>query len=1359
MLIKEYRIPMPLSVEEYKIAQLYMIQKKSRKESEGEGSGVEILVNEPYTNEQSDGNIASGQYTYKVYHIGKHLPSWFRSIVPQTAQRVDEEAWNAYPYTKTRYTCPFMEKFFIEIETRYFDDPGIQDNVFNLSPQELKERTIEMIDIVNDSLSSTESNPAEDPTRYVSVKTKRGPLNKDWLKVCTKDWQKSHSSPVTKYKKSIMCAYKLCRIDFRYWGMQSKVEKFINDIALRKTMITAHQQAWCWQDEWIGLDMEAIRKLEGETQKILAMKMNQNITSSPLSNLNNSPNKNDINQNMKCLNSSCNVVDFKRTSRDSISSNFNSNLFKHRQKSINQISSNKGLASTTSLLELLGKDTKEFDDEDDYLSPEIESKEDKSFDENEENDDESLAIYFDAMDNSNHSIGDNKSISTKDDINDGKSTFSPSYLFLVVHGGNFLDNLNDENGMDMRNNDINTFKTTLLKAISDNYNDEVLNKVGFESVILPDIYSQTLNCLIESRPNGFLRALLNANTNSSTNNISQTNNDFKSSEVYDDIEYGIPLSALPLLTCSPILLGYTFYLNNIINPCLKLICQAYERHLLANPYFNGQVVIVSDMVGSILIFDTLISVSSDIRQTSTGLCPPHIDHFFTFGSPLGLVLLQRRIYRANQTKSFDPMHIKNAYNDMDHLYRTNINDIENKNDKINTRNNIDIDNNKNQNCEMISALETNLFDRNGWMIIPQSLRSVGQLYNIFYESDPYAFRLEPFMCPVFGCIPPHCADDFSFSSTPSLFNILNDHVNECQLYKCVQTNYKLFDNYFATIERSQESHPNFLYKSSSNILDKCDEITSYLTGHWWGRHRVDYVLRKCPPTLNAGQFPMSVLPHIFHAGYWQSRHASLFIAERVLYALSGKFARQAVRKERAKEQFSAPGIGYDTSPGYKSDKRPVMGWISGSKDSKAGPIKFKETWNRTKTSLVQNRNISSNHRANDIILNDSMPQSLIARFSYGPLDVLTLGGKKVDIYHKPDEILNRIYYNQKDSTKDYNNQIEQADWKYIGSSYTEQNGKLVYNIVSDKRLRDGIHKIKMVLSSSSSSATNFKGSQLRSHLQDIEETEERATLTLAVLHFTTALAVFSIDGAFAANISLTGSDARSRMGSAELARFWVQTCGLLPLYLSARPDLQLNGVVDWLAREKFPRGLVRFTTLDTSPVISLLKDKAAYLKHLVHEVGLTIFVAYGSSKDIPTYCSLNIPPERIYSITKVPKRYQGEATYLSEGYSAHLQQLKVEQKIIPNVQSKLYIDDNIITQWDLNRNSFKLPKTTKKCMSEKYSGKNNIYEDDKTRNNSTLPNIKSTISDDKLPNEYLSSNNLSNHRERKYSLSRLFKKF
>ena len=48
----------------------YLFQKKSREESHGAGSGVEIIENQPY----KEGPGGNGQYTYKIYHIGSHLP-------------------------------------------------------------------------------------------------------------------------------------------------------------------------------------------------------------------------------------------------------------------------------------------------------------------------------------------------------------------------------------------------------------------------------------------------------------------------------------------------------------------------------------------------------------------------------------------------------------------------------------------------------------------------------------------------------------------------------------------------------------------------------------------------------------------------------------------------------------------------------------------------------------------------------------------------------------------------------------------------------------------------------------------------------------------------------------------------------------------------------------------------------------------------------------------------------------------------------------------------------------------------------------------------------------------------------------
>lgn len=44
-------------------------------------------------------------------------------------------------------------------------------------------------------------------------------------------------------------------------------------VGLRKVMLRAHRQAWCWQDEWIDLTMDDIRRLEEETALMLAQKM------------------------------------------------------------------------------------------------------------------------------------------------------------------------------------------------------------------------------------------------------------------------------------------------------------------------------------------------------------------------------------------------------------------------------------------------------------------------------------------------------------------------------------------------------------------------------------------------------------------------------------------------------------------------------------------------------------------------------------------------------------------------------------------------------------------------------------------------------------------------------------------------------------------------------------------------------------------------------------------------------------------------------------------------------------------------------------------------------------------------------
>lgn len=94
MLIKEFRITMPVSVAEYQIAQLFSVAEASIRETGG-GEGVEVLKNEPFEGKQDlfDGRYTRGQYTYKVYHLASKIPALVKLILPKGMLEVYEEAW------------------------------------------------------------------------------------------------------------------------------------------------------------------------------------------------------------------------------------------------------------------------------------------------------------------------------------------------------------------------------------------------------------------------------------------------------------------------------------------------------------------------------------------------------------------------------------------------------------------------------------------------------------------------------------------------------------------------------------------------------------------------------------------------------------------------------------------------------------------------------------------------------------------------------------------------------------------------------------------------------------------------------------------------------------------------------------------------------------------------------------------------------------------------------------------------------------------------------------------------------------------------------------------------------------------
>merc|ERR1712232_157983 len=242
MKLIEYRVPMPITCEEYRIGQLYAVAKASNQETT-DSQGVEVLVNEPY---EKDGE--KGQYTHKIYYLGNKVPGWVAAI----ALKIEEKAWNAFPHCRTELTNPFMgARFTYTVDTYHFDnDRGEQENAHNLDKAQLKLRTVKTLDLVDPIPDSP------DPTTFVSEKTGKGKLEKGWIQ----------KEPV------VMCAYKLITVDFKYFGIQNKMENFI--LSFQDNIIAKfHRQLFCWIDEWFGMSMDDIRAYEDKLAQEMKERM------------------------------------------------------------------------------------------------------------------------------------------------------------------------------------------------------------------------------------------------------------------------------------------------------------------------------------------------------------------------------------------------------------------------------------------------------------------------------------------------------------------------------------------------------------------------------------------------------------------------------------------------------------------------------------------------------------------------------------------------------------------------------------------------------------------------------------------------------------------------------------------------------------------------------------------------------------------------------------------------------------------------------------------------------------------------------------------------------------------------------
>ncbi|KAM6246791.1 membrane-associated phosphatidylinositol transfer protein 2 isoform 6-T12 [Porphyrio hochstetteri] len=1214
MLIKEYRIPLPMSVEEYRIAQLYMIQKKSREETCGEGSGVEILENRPYM----DGPGGNGQYTRKVYHIGMHIPSWFRSILPKAALRVEEESWNAYPYTRTRYTCPFVEKFSIDIETYYKTDPGEHVNVFNLSPTEKRQTILDPIDIVKDPIPPHEYKAEEDPKLYKSVKTKRGPLSEDWI-------QEYKNNPG---KYPIMCAYKLCKVEFRYWGMQSKIERFIHDVGLRKVMVRAHRQAWCWQDEWYGLTIEDIRQLEKEAQLMLAQKMAQFCSENDTEqhSVKDTPSEMDVEA------SAVSPVDTEDASGNSEAASGRSLTKQWSTSSKSSRSSKRGASPSRHSIsewrmQSIARDSDDSSDDEFFDAHEDLSDNEEMFPkeitkwssndlmdkiETPECDDVQGDLYHETS--AEYDVGssvERLSIIEDESVQPLMQPSKIHVLLLVLHGGNILDSGSGDQSS--KQGDVNTI-TTVFDTVMRVHYPAALGHIAIRLVPCPAICSEAFSLVSSLSPYSYDEGCL---SNSQDH---------------------IPLAALPLLaTSSP-------QYQEAVATVIVRANQAYSEFIRSQEgtSFNGQVCLVGDCVGGILGFDALCYSNQTVSESQnssrrgsvvsvqdTDLLSPGITVNNSYCSSGSNLEASRHLSRSNidipRSNGEDPKkqlprkRSDSSTYELDTIkqhqaFLSSLHSSVLRNDPGSRRSSsstmLDGGNIGKFEFEitdfflfgsplgLVLALRKTVIPA---LDIFQLRPACQQVYNLFHPADPSASRLEPLLERKFYLLPPF--------NIPRYQRFPLGDGNSAVLADVVQSHGAVFmENASLSTPISAPQFRGFRRASeisiASQVSGMADSYTASnianIAAKWWGTKRIDYALY-CPDALTA--FPTVALPHLFHASYWESTDVVSFLL------------RQVMRHENSS----------------------VLE-LDGKEVSVFTPSKPREKWLRKRTH-VKLRNVTANHRINDTIANEDGPQTLTGRFMYGPLDMVTLTGEKVDIHIMT--------------------QPPSGEWVYFDTEISNSSGRISYVIPENRRLGIGVYPVKMVVRGDHTYADSY----------------------ITVLPKGTEFVVFSIDGSFAASVSIMGSDPKVRAGAVDVVRHW-QDLGYLIIYVTGRPDMQKQRVVAWLAQHNFPHGIVSFCD---GLVHDPLRHKANFLKSLITDLHMRIHAAYGSTKDISVYSSISLPPTHIYIVGRPTKKLQSQCQFITEGYATHLAQLEYNHRARPAKNT---------TRMALRKGSFGLPSQT-----------------------------------------------------------------
>ena len=295
-----FAIPLPFSIEKYKLGQLYMVARSTLEESSKKSSdGFEILKNEPYTRTLPSGQEESGIYTFKILHLSKMVPKAVANLIPKKGLKMEETCYNAFPHTVTSYHNPgYPDKLAMSVETWVYSAPknasyseafDLPEDVRKCIPESFTLEKKDKESMKKDKEALKERKDTEDISKLEFAEAKGGviervycdvtqPLkidkkkearekklaakeNREAPKALSEGPLKADIKRISKENNGDHCVvYKILKIHTAFPG-----EKLIESMLGKKmesVFTETHKKCCIWWDEWKEMTMDDIKKME-----------------------------------------------------------------------------------------------------------------------------------------------------------------------------------------------------------------------------------------------------------------------------------------------------------------------------------------------------------------------------------------------------------------------------------------------------------------------------------------------------------------------------------------------------------------------------------------------------------------------------------------------------------------------------------------------------------------------------------------------------------------------------------------------------------------------------------------------------------------------------------------------------------------------------------------------------------------------------------------------------------------------------------------------------------------------------------------------------------------------------------------